>query len=210
MKVLVGLLQRACEFGAIAPAMSLSLACSGSARADDVVSAVWKKQEISFVYRGGASAHTCGGLRTQLRNLLLALGAHETTTVTTVKCDHAAPAQKIAIVIASPFDAASQNLAAMAAPDSRRVLVARVRGEDLEATPPTFPARWRTISFANAMRLRLSPGDCEVLRQLQRDVMPRLSVRVLRDRMRCQGDLGSGQRPQLVVAALIAAPEGDP
>ena len=60
------------------------------------------------------------------------------------------------------------------------------------------------------MRLRLTPGDCELLRQLQRDVMPKLSVRVLRDKMRCESDLGSGNRPQLVVAALVSAPERDP
>jgi hypothetical protein len=194
---LVGQQQRAWMFATIA----LSLA--HSAAADDVVPAVWKKQEISFVYRGGGSGHTCGGLRTQLRSLLIALGAHEATTVTAAECDDAALAREVAIFVASPFEAAAVDSDAQSS--STEALIARVRGEVAEATPATFPARWKTISFANAMSLRLSPGDCELLKQLQRDVMPRLSVRVLRDKVLCRSDLGSGSRPQLVVAALVDA-----
>ena len=110
------------------------------------------------------------------------------------------------MVVVSPFEAA-ETLDAPVTSDAKQELIARVRGETSGAAPATFPARWKTISFATAMRLRLSPGDCELLKQLQRDVMPRLSVRVLRDRMRCQSDLGSGFRPQLVIAVLVAAPE---
>ena len=66
---LVGRLQRVFRFATIAPAIGLSLACPASAHEDDAVPAVWKKQEISFVYRGGASVHTCGGLSSQLRTL---------------------------------------------------------------------------------------------------------------------------------------------
>jgi hypothetical protein len=207
---LVGRLQRVFRFATIAPAIGLLLACPASAHADDAVPAVWKKQEISFVYRGGASVHTCGGLSSQLRTLLTALGAHATTTITLIDCDDASPAHEVALVIASPFAATSESPELLSAPDATERLVARVRGETIPETPATFPARWKTISFANAMRLRLTPGDCELLRQLQRDVMPKLSVRVVRDKMRCQSDFGSGNRPQLVVAALVAAPERDP
>jgi hypothetical protein len=196
MKVALGRLRRVLKFATIAPAMTFSLACSAGVRTDDVVPAVWKTQQISFVYRGGASVHTCGGLRSQLRALLLALGAHEAVTIARVNCDDTASAHEVVIVIASPFEA-SKNLDPPVIPDAKEILLARVRGESPVATSATFPARWKTISFANAMRLRLSPADCELLKQLQRDVMPRLSVRVLRDRMRCQSGLGSGFRPQL-------------
>jgi hypothetical protein len=186
---------------------AIALSLAHPAAADDVVPAVWKQQEISFVYRGGASTHTCGGLRTQLRSLLIALGAHEATTVTAVECDDAGLARRVAIVVASPFEAAAADRDPPHS--STAALIARVRSERLEEAPAIFPARWKTISFASSMRLRLSTGDCELLKQLQRDVMPRLSVRVLRDKMRRQCDFGSGNRPQLVVAALVAAPEHD-
>ena len=143
---LVGRLQRACGFATIASAIGLSLAWRASAHADDAVPAVWKKQEISFVYRGGASVHTCGGLSSQLRTLLTALGAHETTTITLIDCNDASPAHEVALVIASPFVATSENLQLLSAPDSTERLVARVRGEPFPETPATFPARWKTIS----------------------------------------------------------------
>ena len=74
-------------------------------------------------------------------------------------------------------------------------------------TMPRFRAEWKTISFANALHLRLTPADCELLKQLRRELMPKLAIRVVRDRMRCSSDLASGYRPQLLVAALVALPE---
>jgi hypothetical protein len=189
-------------------AIAAMLTWATSARADHVVPAVWKKQAVSFVYRGGASVHTCGGLRSQLRVLLDALGAQEGTTITTIECDDSALAHEVSLVIVSPFEADAAALVAPPLRDATEALAARVRGERSPETLATFPARWKTVSFANAMRLRLSPADCELLRQLRREVMPKLAVRVLHDKVRCQSELGSGHRPQLIVAALVAAPEG--
>jgi hypothetical protein len=70
---------------------------------------------------------------------------------------------------------------------------------------PRFSAEWKTISLANALHLRSTPADCELLKQLRREPMPKLAVRVISDTMRCSSDLASGARPQLVVAALVVA-----
>ena len=53
-----------------------------SAHAGGIVEAVWREQHVSFGYRSAGPAHTCAGLRTQLRSLLTLLGVHEAMTIT--------------------------------------------------------------------------------------------------------------------------------
>ena len=56
-------------------------------------------------------------------------------------------------------------------------------------------------------RLKLGPSDCELVDQLRRDVLPRMSIRVEHDRLRCSAVFGNIGQPQLRVAALVAVPE---
>jgi hypothetical protein len=76
------------------------------------------------------------------------------------------------------------------------------RAEEL----PRFPATWKTVSMKD-QPLKLGPSDCELVEQLRRDVFPRMSIRVERDRLRCSVAFGNLGQPQLRVAALVAMPE---
>lgn len=121
-------------------------------------------------------------------------------------CDNGSSTRIVSVELSSPVEA---TLRAVTAYDATRQLAARVRGEPLPdaTTLESFPAQWKTLSFANALYLRLTPADCE-LKQLQREIMPKLSVRVISDRMRCLSE-SSSYRPQLVVAALVRGLDGD-
>jgi hypothetical protein len=166
------------------------------------VEAVWIQQRVSFAYRAADAVHTCAGLRSQLRTLLILLGAHETITIDVQRCDDAGSTRVVHITITSPFESSDERASQR---DATARLVARLNGLD-PSTPiaaEPFVARWRTVSFANSMSLRLTPADCELLKQLRDQVIPRLSVRVVSDRMRCTSDLASGNRPRLVLAALV-------
>jgi hypothetical protein len=44
------------------------------------------------------------------------------------------------------------------------------------------------------------------VKQLRRDVFPRMSIRIVREDLRCSVAFGNIGRPQLSVAALVAAP----
>ena len=52
--------------------------------------------------------------------------------------------------------------------------------------------------------LKLGPSDRELVEQLRRDVFPRMSIHVDRDRLRCSAAFGNIGQPQLRVAALVA------
>jgi hypothetical protein len=182
-------------------ALALSATCARGDDKDHSVEAVWKQQRLAFVYRSAGAVHTCSGLRSRLRSLLVLLGADETVSVSVQGCDDATSARLVHITVASPFVASEKE----AENDATAQLVARLRGEASGSTraAPSFPAHWKTISFANALSLRLTAADCELLKQLRQQVMPKLAVRVVSDRLRCPSDLHSGSRPQLVVAALV-------
>ena len=70
-----------------------------------------------------------------------------------------------------------------------------------------FPATWKTISMTRDKQLKLGPSDCELVEQLRRDVLPRMSIRVEYDRLRCSAVFGNIGQPQLRVVALVARPD---
>jgi len=193
--------------------MSLSAA---HARSDemvdaDTVEAVWRVQSLDFAYRGYTTAYSCSSLRERLRTILRTVGARHTLTIRTWDCADPSFSARVQITLASPVEATPQNVRALTTYDSKTELIARVRNERLDTADDIerFPAVWKTISFAREKGLNLAPGDCELVEQLQRDVFPRLSIRVVRDNLHCSSGFGNVGRPQLSVAALVAVDDAD-
>jgi hypothetical protein len=189
----------------------LSLAAPTYARSEADVSgatveAVWRVQSLDFAYRGYSTAYSCSSLRERVRAILQTLGARDTMTVTTWACSDPSYSARVQITLASPVEATPENVEALTTYDSKTELIARVRKEQLDtaADIERFPAVWKTISLAREPGLDLSPGDCELVQQLRRDVLPRLSIRVLRDNLHCSNAFGNVGKPRLSVAALVA------
>ena len=79
--------------------------------------------------------------------------------------------------------------------------------EDAEALAE-FPAHWKRISLSRG-DLDLEPGDCELIDQLRRKVLPRLAVRAVKDDTQCSPHQLSPGQPKLQVDALVALPKPD-
>jgi hypothetical protein len=183
------------------------LLLSGSAaqaESAEVVEAVWKPQRINFVYHGYSTLYSCSGLQHKLEKILATVGARDHVELRAYSCNDAASIASFQIVLASPVAATPENLRELTTYDARDELLAHVRGERLASTEdvPRFPAVWKTISFARSREMRLDPGDCELVQQLRRHVLPRMSVQIVSDRVRCSA-FGNYVRPQLTVAALV-------
>ena len=190
------------------------LLLSGSAQAQSldeqatadpvVVEAVWKPQRINFVYRGYSTLYSCSGLQDKLERILATVGARDHVELRAYSCDDALSIARFQIALASPVEATPENLQELTSYDTHDELVARVRGEQLASAEdlPRFPAVWKTISFARSREMRLEPGDCELVQQLRRHVLPHMSVQIVSDRVRCS-EFGNIGRPQLTVSALV-------
>ena len=175
------------------------------------IEAVWKVQSLDFSYSGLSTAYSCGSLRKRVRSILMRMGAHESIEVRTTACYDLSDIGKVQITMATPVEATPENVQALTQYSSTDQLVARVRGETLgsAADIERFPATWETISLARDKKLKLAPGDCELVQQLQREVLSRMSVRIVDDNVHCSRVFGSYTRPALTVAALVAAPQAD-
>jgi hypothetical protein len=170
--------------------------------------AVWKTQHITFVYRGYSTIYTCSGLHRTLERILVNVGAHDGIRLQSYHCDDHSGAARFELAIESPVEATPENVRELTTYDSREALIATVRGERLASAEdlPRFPAVWKTVSFARDRNMRLSPGDCELVQELRRQILPRMSVHIVTDRVRCSPGFGQIQPPQLTVSALVPAP----
>jgi hypothetical protein len=199
--------------------VSLSVTLSSSAaartpepppsRALQIVEAVWKVQSLSFAYSGYATMYSCDALLDKVRAILQIFGARETMRIRSRGCTDMVTHGRMDITLESPVEATPENIRALTTYDSTQELVARVRDETLTSAEDVhrFPATWKSISMSRDRQLKLGPSDCELVDQLRRDVLPRMSVRIEYDRLRCSAVFGNIGQPQLRVAALVAVPD---
>jgi len=185
-------------------AVLLSISASAPA-APDYVTAVWRQQSLEFAYQGTTTAYSCTTLQQRLEAILRSVGARDGLSVVMQRCMDQAGAH-VQITLESPVEATEANIAVVTQHTSKDALVAKVRNEALP-TPENierFPAEWKTVSMSRERALKLEPGDCELVQQLRRDVFPRMSIRIVRDNLKCSVAFGNLGQPQLSVAALVA------
>jgi hypothetical protein len=181
-----------------------SVANAQSPADDAVVEAVWKPQRVNFVYRGYSTLYSCRGLQEKLEKILRTVGARGRIELRAYSCDDELAIARFQIALTSPVEATPENVEQLTTYDARDELIAHVRGEQLASAEdlPRFPAVWKTISFARSREMRLAPGDCELVQQLRRHILPRMAVQIVNDRVRCS-QFGNIGKPQLTVSALV-------
>ena len=169
---------------------SLSVTLSSSAvakspqpepnRALQIVEAVWKVQSLSFAYSGYATVYSCDALLDRVSEILQSLGARDTLRIRSLGCTDMVSHGRMEITLESPVEATPENIEALTTYDSKQQLVARVRNEPLQSAEDLrrFPATWKSVSMSRDKKLKLGPSDCELVEQLRRDVLPRMSIRV--------------------------------
>jgi hypothetical protein len=188
-----------------AAAMFLPAANAFSQESDGLVEAVWKPQRVNFAYQGYSTFYSCSSLEEKLEAILISMGAREDLRVSGYGCDEQIGVARFQIVFNSPIEATPENLTALTDYDAHESLIARTRGEALASAADLerFPAVWKTVSIARDRDLNLGSGDCELVQQLRRQILPRMSVRIVTDRVRCSSAFGNIGPPRLTVSALV-------
>lgn len=175
------------------------------------VQAIWKNQEFAFYFQSQTTFYSCSSLEAKLERILSALGARKPyVKVRSVDCQ-AGPVRmpRVIVNITAPVAATAQALADREKGRSKRELAARVRGETEDAAAlAEFPAHWKRVSLSRGA-VDLEPGDCELIDELRRKVLPRLAVRVVKDSTHCTPQQLTLGQPQLEVEALTEIPKPD-
>ena len=184
-------------------------AFAGSPDAANSVQAVWKPVEIKYSYVGFTTAYNCDSFEQKVRSILLRLGAPEQTRVQANGCiDVNRPSRNFFVTINSA--AVIPASAAKEPPDkATRELAQRLTGKKDPLKTEPFPAQWQTVELARDRRLDLQPGDCELMEGLSKDVLPKLSIKVISDRVLCTPNNLSITTPELTVSALVPLPKAD-
>jgi hypothetical protein len=179
--------------------------------APEPVQAIWKDQEFAFYFQSQTTFYSCSTLEAKLKRILEALGARAWVRVRAVDCQ-SGPVRmpRVSVKMSAPVEATPQAIAEREKGRSKRELAARVRGEkqDPEALAP-FPAQWKRVSLSRGGKLDLEPGDCELIDELRRKVLPKLAVRIVKDNTHCTPRQLTLGQPQLELESLVAQPKPD-
>lgn len=128
------------------------------------VQAQWQQQELHFSFMGLKTAYSCDSLEDRLEQLLQELGARPDVKVRATGC---APKQISGMITAHinvnmPVDAGAAG------------------------SGPSFAAQRKTVTLAaHSDGRRVGSGDCELLEQVRRQVLPALKLQVVKDELRC-------------------------
>jgi len=116
------------------------------------VAAAWVPKEVNFVYVGFTTKYTCDGLQAKMRRILLQLGARDDLKVERYGCmrvnaPETTPGVRIVMHVLQPASAAA--------------------GE-------TVAAHWKSVDVLADRNPVDAALDCELIAQLNRDVLPLL------------------------------------
>jgi hypothetical protein len=174
------------------------------------VQAIWKNQEFAFYFQSQTTFYSCSSLEAKLKRILNALGTRPNVRVRSIDCQQGPVRMpRVTVSVSAPVEATPQAIAERDKSKSTRELTARVRGEvEDPATLAPFPAQWKRVSLSRGA-VNLEPGDCELMQGLQEKVLPKLSVKVLSDRIQCTPRHLDIATPDLKVAALVPLTDPD-
>jgi hypothetical protein len=161
------------------------------------VAAVWKERHVEFFYMGRTARYSCEGLRDKVRAMLLDLGARRDPSIVAMGCEDDARER---VSAAGPH--LSITFSAPALPDPA---AKPVRAGDLAATDARFVAfSITTDAFRN-----MGIGDCELVEEFARQILPKLATRNVRQDITCIPNELSGSHFMLRGEVLRPLPPGE-
>lgn len=171
---------------AVLAAMCASAAANAADSAAAPSSASWVEKEVNFRYVGFTTRYTCDGLRDRMRQILLELGARDDLKLTSYGCVGApspgtTPGVQIVMHVLQPPGASSGQ---------------------------TVATHWKTVDLLADRDLLDAARDCELIAQLDRDVLPLFAARHVEYRATCSvhTPLVGGTRLKADVLVADAAP----
>lgn len=176
---------------------------------DQPVQAIWKRQEIDFFYQSFTTFYTCDGLEDRVESILRAVGAKDVKAIAT-GCFGNSPSRTphVKLVAKTPVEATPEALAELEKSKTTRELKARVRGERPDEVTAQFPASWKPVNLSVG-QFGIDSGECELIDELTRKVLPKLAVRIVKNDVSCTPHQSNFSQPRLQVEALTALPKPD-
>ncbi len=174
-----------------------ALACTSAGAAPQAASAgngpqtaVWTTRELEFVYQGFTAQYSCDGLSDRLRVVLTKLGASNL---------HLQEGPCSSLGAPDPFPGVKIKMDVLEPAGDRRAAGAT----------PTVPAHWQTVDLVSRTDSGMTAGDCELIEQIHRRILPLFAARNVQYEATCvprQSSVGGVRlRAEVLVADVTAA-----
>ncbi len=149
----------------------------------EILEAQWEVHQIRYRFVGLSTAYTCDSIERKLKRLLKLLGARddiraESSCVSGGRVDRF---HRVKLAFAIPVPADRTDI-------SREII----------------PAEWQEVKVVSRRSGHLDPGDCELLEQFERQVLPLLQVRNMNRRTHCAPSRSEFNSLRLRLTALKA------
>jgi hypothetical protein len=191
-------------------ACAAAAACAEPAPAQPV-QAVWKPEKITLSYFSQTTYYSCDALEGKMKRIIEQLGMVGDVRVRAANCGRGVVSTpNVHIEALVPVEATPAALADIKQDDSSRELAKRVNGQRAQQIEPgaQFAAKWQDVQVGKG--LDLSGGDCDLLRQIQRQLLPKLAVKVKETNRTCDSrDSSTLRHPILDLQVLLPVPTAD-
>jgi hypothetical protein len=151
----------------------------GLARADNApappVDAEWRVHDVVMTYTGMTSLYSCDGLEWKLKLLLKTAGARTDASVLAT-CSNG-------MGTPSRFVTARLHFATLAMPGTP--LAQGEKPDPKRAAPQPAGGEWRTVHLKDRSPRDLEAGDCELVEQFDRELLPYFTTRGKVSHMGC-------------------------
>jgi hypothetical protein len=171
------------------------------------VQAQWNPVEIKYSYTGFTTGYDCLAFQSKMKAILRTLGAHPQTKVLATGCPISRVSRNFFVTITTATPVTAEHADTSSQDKSRQELLDKLGVKnDLNEE---FPAAWKRVDLSEDRRLDLKPGDCELMDGLKRELLPKLGVKIVEDRVVCTPRQVSIDTPKLVVEALVPVRSAD-
>ncbi|HEX7011819.1 MAG TPA: hypothetical protein VF161_03690 [Steroidobacteraceae bacterium] len=176
----------------------------------DAVQSVWRPVEIKYSYVGFTTAYDCDSFEDKMERILATLDAPAGTKVQALGCRYLnRPDRNFFVTITTavpvPVEEAEKEESKK---KTERELIKRLGGTKALPEEP-FQAAWKTVDLGRDRRLRLEPGDCELMEGLRDHVLPKLRAKIVKQTINCTPNQLGITTPELVVSVLAPLPSPD-
>jgi hypothetical protein len=131
----------------------------------------WVERKLDYTYQGFTTKYSCDGLRDNVRQVLLALGARKKD----LKIRSSGCTRLNGVPEPFPGVVAHFWVLVPATPDD----AGKVGNTSIQ------PTQWKTVNFARLQQFRFDQGQCELLEQMKNKALPLFTSRNLLYRSSC-------------------------
>jgi hypothetical protein len=129
------------------------------------VASLWQHHQVNFTYYGITALYTCDSLETNIRGLLLYLGARNDAKVSALACPRGSSVPSRTAIVQTDFYTLAPSADASA--------------------PDAVQARWTSFEVNPWRPHFMGDGDCELIEEMQDLITKSFSLRDLKYRTDC-------------------------